>query len=201
MLRTKDQFMAITIGLVLLAPHWSASYAERIRIMGRDKLGETVKRFQVRHPKAVCGRGVSEEMGTQKLINSVEADFDHCCLNDRESLKDISPFPILNPNGCAFHAIFSNHRLYGLSYVLDVRSVKTVLPTFEEFYGPPDRMFWDAGDPSKLTFFDWARGGTHLDVWLSQLGRGEDSIYPSGEPRLETVSVSLWDVDLLPSRK
>jgi hypothetical protein len=200
-MKTTDQLIVTAMAALLLLPPPLASGKERIRTLGKDTLGETVKQFQTRHPKAVCGKAISMEIKAQNLVKSEDREDIHCCLNDRASLTEISPFRILNLDDCAFHATFWNRRLYGLYYMLDVRSVKTVLPDFEEFYGSPDRVFTDSVDASKLTFVDWTRGGTYLDVWLSRLGKDEESKYPKGEPWLETVSVSLYDIDFFPNRR
>jgi hypothetical protein len=201
MMEITDYLFVGAVAVLLLLPQWPASYGERIRKLGEDKLGETVKDFLIHHPKAACGRSVSIEINSRTLVNSGDMEFIHCCLNDRDSLAEILPFPILNLDDCAFHATFWKRRLDALYYRMDVRSVKAVLPTFEEFYGPPDRVFWDQEDSSKLTFADWARGGTYLDVWLVRMDGNEDSKDAKGKPRLETVCVRLFDVDLIPDRK
>jgi hypothetical protein len=205
-LEVTDQLFVVAMAVLLLLPHWPDSYAERIRRIGKDKLGETVKQFQIHHPKAICGKFTfvyTMEINAKNLVGAEDKDDldTNCCLNDKDSLNEISPFPILNLHDCAFHAVFCKRGLYSLSYMLDVRSVNTVLSTFKEFYGPPDRMFSDPTDPSKLVFFDWFRGGTSLEVKLSQLGNDEESKNPSAEPWLETVSVSLWDGDLIIDRR
>jgi hypothetical protein len=201
MSKITDQIIATAIAFVLLAANWCDW--ECVRKMGKDKLGETVKQFQIHHPKAICGKFVFDmEVNAKNLVDAKDrADLNtNCCLNDRDSLKEISPFPILNLNNCAFHAMFSKRGLLcNLDYMLDVRSLKTVLPDFKEFYGEPDRMGTDPQDQSKLTFFDWTRGGTYLDVQLSRMGR--DSTHPNGEPWLETVSVSLYDTDMVGDRR
>jgi len=205
-LEVTDQLFVVAMAALLLVPHWPDSYWERIRTLGKDRLGETVKQFQVHHPKAICGKFTffsTLEINAKNLIKGEDGDglSIHCCLNDKDSLNEVSPFPILNLHDCAFHAVFCKRGLYNLSYMLDVRSVKTVLSTFKKFYGPPDRMFSDPTDASKLVFFDWFRGGTSLEVKLSQLGNDEESKNPSAEPWLETVSVSLCDVDLIIDRR
>jgi hypothetical protein len=191
------RFTAIAIAFVLVVPNWCDW--ECVRRMGKDQLGETVKQFRIHHPKAICGKFVFDiDVNAKNLVDAKDrADLNtNCCLNDRDSLKEISRFPIMDVNNCAFHAAFSKRGLlYSLDLMLDVRSLKTVLPDFKEFYGEPDLMWTDPRDQSKLTFFDWTRGGIYLEVRLSRLGG--DSAHPKGEPWLETVSVSLYDTDMI----
>ncbi len=199
-IRTLLHFLvAITLALavVLTEPHIYAS--ERIRALGKDTLGESVKAFRVRHPKAKCGKITSIEINAQSLVDAGNSDDIHCCLNDKNSLSEVSRFPILNLDGCAVHAIFLKNRLWNLSYMLDVRSVQIVLDEFEKLYGPPASKQKDPEDTTRLIFVDWMEGMTSLELRLSRLGReghSQNSTQPKGEPWLEVVSIDLWDTDL-----
>lgn len=198
------QLFVAAMATLLLLPQGHASGRERIRTLGKDTLGETVKEFRVHYPKATCGRATSIEIIPQNLVNSGNMDEVHCCLNDRDSLTEISRFPILNFDDCAVHAVFWKSRLCNLTYLLDVRSVQTVPYSFEKLYGPPTQTSRDPEDASKLTFVDWMEGSTNLELILSRLDGGDhhkDSTRPKGEPWLETVCVSLWNADLATSRR
>jgi hypothetical protein len=198
--RTMPHFrvaISLAIAFVLTEPRIHAN--ERIRTLGKDTLGETVKVFQVRYPKARCGRITSVEITAQSLADPGNADDIHCCLNDKDSLSEVSRFPILNFDDCAVHAIFLKNRLWNLSYMLDVRSVQIVLAEFEKLYGPPTRQQRDPEDATKLIFVDWMEGMTSLELRLSRLGSedvSKNSTQPKGEPWLEVVSIDLWDTDL-----
>ncbi len=200
--RTLLHFLvAITVTFAVLTAELPthASAGKRIRTLGKDTLGETVKQFRIHYPKAICGTLTSIEINPRNLVDLGNMDDIHCCLNDRESLSEVSPFPILNFDECAVHAQFWKDRLSSLNYMLDVRSVQIVLPDFKEFYGPPTRMLKDAEDPTKLISVDWMDGMTSLELKLSRLGRedfSKDSTQPKGEPWLEVVSIDLWDTDL-----
>jgi hypothetical protein len=189
--------VSLMLAVVLTEP---CTYAnERIRTLGKDTLGESAKQFQLHYPKAICGRATSIKINSQNLVNSGNVDDLHCCLNDRDSLARLFPFPILNLDGCAVHAHFWKNRLYSLNFMLDVRSVQIVLPDFKEFYGPPTRVLKDPKDPTKLIFVDWREGMTSLELKLSRLGGegfSQNSTQPKAEPWLEVVSINLWDTDL-----
>jgi hypothetical protein len=194
LLRTIVPAMA---ALLLLLPSVSAS--ERIRRLGKDSLGETVKEFRIHHPKAVCGRLTSIEINSRTLIESEDMEDIHCCLNDNNSLSEVSRFPILNLDGCAVHASFWKSKLYSLSYMLDVRSVQIVLDDFEKLYGSPTRELKDPNDTTRLILVGWMERMTSLELKLSRLG-GEDPAKDSknlkGAPWLEVVSINLWNSDL-----
>lgn len=181
---------------LFILPPSPASANERIRTLGKDTLGETVKEFRIRYPKATCGRVTSLEITPQNLVTPGNMDQIHCCLNDRDSLTGFSPFRILNLDDCAVHAIFWKSRLHSLSYLLDVRSVQIVLHPFEKLYGPPDRLVKDPEDATELILIDWMEGWTTLELSLSRLGREvfpKDSTHPTAEPWLQVVCIKLWD--------
>jgi len=172
---------------------------KRIRTLGKDTLGESIKEFRIRYPKATCGKATSLEINPQNLVNSRNMEDIHCCLNDRDSLTKFSPFRILNLDDCAVHVIFWKSRLCGLTYLLDVRSLQIVLDPFEKLYGPPTRKVKDPDDATRLTYVDWLEGGTELELRLSKLGgevfsKGSKSL--KGEPWLEVVYVSLWNSEM-----
>src|SRR5712664_64987 len=199
MLKATDQFIVTAMAALFLLPPSPAGVNERIRTLGKDTLGETVKEFRIRYPKATCGRATSTEITTQNLVSLGNMDQIHCCLNDRDSLTEISRFRILNLDDCAVHAIFRKSRLYSLGYMLDVRSVQIVLDSFEKVYGLPAQIVKDPEDATKLIFVDWMEGDTTLELRLSRLGGGgfsKDSTNPKGEPWLQAVYISLWDSDL-----
>jgi len=52
-----------------------------------------------------------------------------------DSLAGISPSPFLNLDVRAVSAIFWKSRLYNLGFDLNVRSIRTVLGSFEKIYG------------------------------------------------------------------
>ena len=196
-LKATDQFIVTAMAAVFLLPPASAN--ERIRTLGKDTLGETVKEFRIRYPKARCGKITSIEITPQSLADPGNSEDIYCCLNDKRSLSEVSRFRILNLDGCAVHAIFWKNRLCRLSYMLDVRSVQIVLDDFEKLYGSPAREPKDPEDTTRLIFVDWMEGMTSLELRLSRLGRDvfpKDSTHPKGEPWLQTVYISLWDSDL-----
>jgi hypothetical protein len=195
--------MVAVMVVPLLLPA-SVGHKESIRALGKDTLGETVKQFQVRYPKAICGRATSLEIIPQNLVQSGNMDQVHCCLNDKDSLNEISPFPILNLDECAVHSIFWKNRLYQLTYLLDVRSIQTVLPYFEKLYGPPAQTSKGSEDANKMILVRWVEGETNLELILSRLGGPDfhrDSTSANGQPWLETVSVSVWNSDLAAARR
>ena len=198
--RTVSHFLvaiSLAIAVVLTEPRIQAN--ERIRTLGKDTLGESIKEFRIRYPKATCGRTTSLEINPQNLVNSKNMEDIHCCLNDRDSLTKFSPFRILNLDDCAVHVIFWKSRLCGLTYLLDVRSLQIVLDPFEKLYGPPTRKVKDPDDATRLTFVDWLDGGTELELSLSKLGGevfSKDSTSLKGEPWLEVVYVSLWNREM-----
>ena len=198
--RTVSHFLvaiSLAIAVVLTEPRIQAN--ERIRTLGKDTLGESIKEFRIRYPKATCGRTTSLEINPQNLVNSKNMEDIHCCLNDRDSLTKFSPFRILNLDDCAVRVIFWKSRLCGLTYLLDVRSLQIVLDPFEKLYGPPTRKVKDPDDATRLTYVDWSEGGTELELSLSKLGgevfsKGSTSL--KGEPWLEVVYVSLWNREM-----
>jgi hypothetical protein len=193
--------ISLTVAVVLTEPRIQAN--ERIRRLGKDTLGESVKVFQVRYPKARCGRITSLEITAQSLVEPGNTDDVHCCLNDNDSLSEVSRFPILNLDGCAVHAIFWKNRLCNLSYMLDVRSIQIVLDDFEKLYGSPARELKDPEDTTRLVFVDWMEDTTSLELKLCRLG-GEDFVKDStrlkGAPWLEVVSINLWNSVLRTAR-
>jgi hypothetical protein len=204
MLMATDQFMAAVMAVLFLLLPSPVSHKERIRTLGKDSLGETVKEFQVRYPKATCGRATSLEIIPENLVQSGNMDETHCCLNDRASLTEISKFPILNLDECTVHAIFWKGRLCDLTYLLDVRSIQTVLSYFEKLYGPPAQTSRGSEDASKLILVSWMEGDTNLELILSRLGGGDyhkSSTSPNGQPWLEVVSVDLRTTAFYDSRK
>jgi hypothetical protein len=205
-LKAAGQFIVTAIVMVFLfppspaqrpsnRPFRSALLAnEPIQTLGNDSLGETVKQFRIRYPKAVCGRITSLDINPQTLVHSESMDDTHCCLNDKDSLSEVSKFPILNVDDCAFHAAFSKGRLFELSYMLDVRSIQIVLDHFVKLYGPPTRMLKDR-DTTQLTTVDWWQGMTTL--WLHTATIDADTFAKYswrkvGEPPLQVVYVDLW---------
>src|SRR5258708_26466088 len=86
--------VTLAVGATESRIHGKAS--KRIRTLGKDTLGETLKEFRSRFPKAICGRAISTEINPQSLVNSGTGDQIHCCLNDRDSLTEFSEFRILN---------------------------------------------------------------------------------------------------------
>jgi len=122
-----------------------------------------------------------------------------------DSLAGISPSPFLNLDVRAVSAIFWKSRLYNLGFDLNVRSIRTVLGSFEKIYGPPALIGRDdPADATKLTYVYWMEGDTKLQVWLSHSG-GEvgqkDSTHLRGQPGVETVCVGLWNGELSTVRK
>jgi hypothetical protein len=191
--------VAISLMLAAILTELRVQASERIRTLGMDTLGESVKVFQAHYPKARCGKITSIEITAQSLADPGNSDDIHCCLNDEDSLPKVSRFPILNLDGCAVHAIFWKNRLCNLTYILDVRSVQIVFDDFEKLYGPPTRMVKDPKDATTLTFVDWMEGMTRLELQLARLGGQEnlqDSTHLQGEPWLQAVSISLWNSEL-----
>ncbi len=199
--RTMPHFLvaiSLTIAVVLTEPRIQAN--ERIRMLGKDPLGESLKEFQVRYPKAICGSAASAKTKPRNLTDAKFTRKIYCYLDDHDSLAKISPSPILNLDVRAVSAIFWKSRLYNLMFDLNVRSIRTVLGSFEKIYGPPTLIAMD--DPmnaSKLTYVSWAEVGTELQVRLCQ-SRGEvgqkDSVHLYGLPDVETVYVDLWNTEL-----
>jgi hypothetical protein len=99
--------ISLTIAVVLTEQRTQAN--ERIRVLGKDTLGISLKEFQVRFPRAVCGNAASEKTKTQNLANAETMDQLYCYLDGRDSLARISPSPILNLDVRAFSAIFSEN--------------------------------------------------------------------------------------------
>ncbi len=186
--------ISLTIAVVLTEPRIQAN--ERIRTLGKDTLGESVKVFQVRYPKARCGKITSIEITAQSLVDPGNGEDIHCCLNDKDSLSAVSRFPLLNLDGCAVHAIFWKNRLSNLSYMLDVRSVQLVLEDFEKLYGSPTRKLKDPEDTTRLIFVDWTEEMTSLELKLCRFSGedfAKDFMRSKGAPWLEVVSISLWN--------
>src|SRR5216683_2990034 len=163
--RTIPHFLvaiSLTIAVVLTEPRIQAN--ERIRMLGRDSLGESSKEFQVRFPKARCGSAPART----KSGNLTNANFyrkSYCYLDDYGSLARISPSPILDLDVRAVSAIFWKNRLYNLGFDLNVRSIRTVLGSFEKIYGPPTLIAMDdPADATKLTYLSWVEGDTELQV-------------------------------------
>jgi hypothetical protein len=195
------QLMLAAAAALFLLPSALANVRERIDTLGKDTLGESVKEFRTRYPKAICGRTDSLEINPRTLVNSGNMDSTHCCLNDRTSLTELSQFTILNLDDCAVHAAFWKNKLIQIDYMLDVRSIQTVLLPFERLYGPPAQIGKDPDNDTVLTLVDWMQGGTTLEIRLTRL-RGEvtkKSTETIGEPWLKTVTVSLWKIHSLAS--
>jgi hypothetical protein len=199
MLNAVGQFTVIAMAIISLLPPSFARANQRNRTLGKDPLGETLKEFRIRYPKATCGRAGSTQITPQNLVNSGTMGQIHCCLNDRDSLSAFSSFRILNLDDCAIHATFWKRRLYSLDYMLDVRSVQIVLGTFEKLYGPPSQMIKDPQEDTNPILVDWMIGGATLELALSRPS-GQDFTEhfnrPTGEPWLTAVCVSLWNSDL-----
>src|SRR5258708_8234745 len=131
-LKATDQFIVTAMAaLLLLRP---ASANERIRTLGKDTLGETLKEFGTRYPKATCGRGTFAEINHESLAESRKIKDINCCLNDKDSLNVFSPLPILTQHDCAVQATSSKNRLWNLKSLINVQTVESVLPTFEKLY-------------------------------------------------------------------
>ena len=197
-LKAAGQFILTTIVTLFPLPP-SARANQSIRTLGNDSLGETVKHFQIRHPKAACGRITSLDINPQTLVHSENMDDTDCCLNDRDSLTEVSQFPILNLDDCAFHASFAKGKLVDLTYMLDVRSIQAVLDHFVKLYGPPTRMLKDSEDTAELNLVDWWQG--LMILWLRTATINEDafakySLRKAGEPPLHVIYVELWVVHL-----
>lgn len=178
---------------------------ERLRTLATDTLGETVKEFQHRYPKAICGTAASARTKPQNLTSEEIADKLYCDLDDRDSVARISP-PLFFKFGVrAVTAIFWKSRLYDLGFDLNARSIRTVLGPFEKIYGPPALIAMDdPADPWKLTYVDWMEGNTRLHIWLFPLGGevGERvSTHPKVQLGIEIVCVSFLNLDLAPKRR
>ena len=91
MSKITDQVLATMIAVLFLLPPSPVSAKQRIRTLGKDTLGEPLKEFQIRYPKAVCGRAISLEVIPKNLVNTENMDEVQCCLNDRVLLAEISP--------------------------------------------------------------------------------------------------------------
>jgi len=175
---------------------------ERIRTLGGDSLGESLKEFQTRYPKAICGSPAKA-----KHANLTDAEITSkvfCYLDDRDSLAKISSAPFLNLSVRAVWAIFWKGRLYNLSFDLSVGSIRTVLDSFEKTYGPPTLIAMDdPADAKKMTHVFWLKGDTRLQVRLSHPGEevGQmDSTRPEGQPSVEIVCVDLLSAEIGTSR-
>ncbi len=173
---------------------------EPIRTLGKDTLGETLKEFRIHYPKAACGRTTSLDINPQNLVHSGNMDDTDCCLNDRDSLTEVSQFPILNLDDCAVHGSFSKGRLSALMYMLDVRSIQIVLDDFLKLYGPPtrmlNRMMKDPEDATQLTLVDWWQGMTILELHTATIDEdafAKYSLRKTGAPPLHVVCVNLWN--------
>lgn len=196
-LQAAAQFIIMTLFLLPPSP---TRANQSIRTLGNDSLGETVKQFQIRHPKAACGRITSLDMNSQNLVHSGNMDDTHCCLNDRDSLTVVSQFPILNLDDCAFHASFAKGKLVALTYMLNVRSIQAVLDHFVKLYGPPTRMLKDSEDITELTLVDWWQGLMILGLRTATINEdafAKYSLRKAGEPPLHVIYVDLWVVHLV----
>src|SRR6266851_434429 len=104
-------------------------------ILFTETLGESLKEVQIRYPKAICGSAASAKMKPRNLTNAgIEGKF-YCYLDDQDSLARISPSPFLNLDVRAVSAVFWKSRLYNLGFDLNVRSIRTLLGSFEKIYG------------------------------------------------------------------
>ena len=198
-MRAPKAFTLTATALLFLLPAIPIRANQPIRTLGNDSLGETVKQFQIHHPKATCGTTTSLDINPQTLVQSENMDDAHCCLNDSASLTEFSKFPILNLDDCALHALFWKGKLYELSYMLDIRSIRAVLDHFLKLYGPATRMLKDPEDATQLTLVDWWQGMTIL--WLRTATINEDafakySLRKAGGLPLHVVYVELWVVHL-----
>jgi hypothetical protein len=97
--------ISLTIAVILTEQRTQAN--ERIRTLGKDTLGISLKEFQARFPRAVCGNAACEKTKTQNLANAEATDKVYCYRDDRGSRARISPSPILNLDVRAVSAIFS----------------------------------------------------------------------------------------------
>ena len=189
------QLIAVAWTSLFLSPRCPSHDRQSIQRLGTIKLGETVKEFRLQYPKAVCGRTTSTDITPQTLVNSGNTEQLHCCLNDLDSLTGFSKFPILNLSDCAVHVVFWNGWLYSLDYILDVRSVQTVLHSFERLYGQPADVQKDPENTTRVTHVFWEEGEMTLELDSAILG-GEvstrNSSHAAGEPWLHAVSVNLW---------
>src|SRR5713226_6930469 len=193
------QFLVTTIVTLFLLPPTPSRANQPIRTLGNDSFGETVKQFRIRHPKAACGRITSLDINPQSLVHSENMDDTDCCLNDRDSLTEVSQFPILNLDDCAFHASFAKGKLVALTYMLNVRSIQAVLDHFVKLYGPPTRMLKDPEDTAELNLVDWWQGLMILGLRTATINEdafAKYSLRDVGEPPLHVVYVELWVVHL-----
>jgi len=171
---------------------------ERIRTLGKDSLGESLKEFQVHFPKAMCGSAAKTKhpnLTDEEIMYKV-----FCYLEDHDSLARISSAPFLNLSVRAVWAIFWKGRLYNLSFDLNVGSIRPVLDSFEKTYGPPTLIAMDdPADAKKMTHVVWLEGDTKLQVRLShpdeEVGQ-KDSTHPKGHPSAEMVCVDLLSAEL-----
>lgn len=188
--------ISLTIAVVLTEP---IQANERIRTLARESLGESLKEFQAHFPRAICGSTASASTKPPNSTNAELMGKVYCYLNDKDSLARISSAPYLNLDVRAVSAIFYKNRLYNLMFDLNVRSIRSVLRSFEKVYGPPTLMaIGDSTDATKLTNVSWAEGGTKLQVRLSHLGKEADqtdSKHP-GQSGAEIVCVDLWNSEL-----
>src|SRR5216684_1447085 len=83
MLKATDQFIVTAMAALFLLPPSPAGVNERIRTLGKDTLGETVKEFRIRYPKATCGKITSIEITPQSLADPGNSEDIYCCLNDK----------------------------------------------------------------------------------------------------------------------
>jgi hypothetical protein len=197
------QFTMTAIAMLFLLP-LSASPNERLRTLGKDPLGESLKEFLVRYPKAVCGSRAFRKAKTRNLANVTLTGKVYCYIDDKDSLTRVSSSLLLSLDVRAVYAIFWKSRLYNLMCDLNVQSLRTVRIPFEEIYGPP--TFTGMNDPAypmKLTYLYWSDGDTKLQVRLCPLdevvGQQKDSIRAYGIPVAEAVCIELWKGELSPT--
>jgi hypothetical protein len=191
--------ISLTIAVVLTEPSIKAN--ERIRKLGKERFGESLKEFQVRYPKAICGSAASAKTKPTNLTNPEITAKVYCYLEDQDSLARISPSPLLDLGVRSLSAIFWKSRLINLGFDLNVGSIRPVLDFFEKIYGPPTLIAMDdPADATKLTYVSWIEGATKLQVRMAQ-SRGEvgqkDSTHPKGQSGVETVCVALWNGGLV----
>src|SRR5260370_21988651 len=79
---------SLTFVVVLTEPSVDAN--ERIRTLGKDSLGESLREFQVRFPKAMCGSTAFAKTKPRNLINLKYTGKFYCYLDDHDSLARIS---------------------------------------------------------------------------------------------------------------
>jgi len=199
MVKLLGQFLVITMAAVFFLPRFSASANELNRKPARDPLGETLRHFRKRYPKAVCGRHTSLDITPQTLVGAGIGDEVDCCLFDKDTLTEFSPFRIVNLDDCAVHASFWRGKLFYLYYLLDVRSIQSVLFAFEKLYGTPSHMLKEPEDATELFSVNWYFHGTSMDLTLCRTG-GQDLsgnfTHAREEPWLQVVGVSVWNENL-----